>query len=225
SVRSYADIGCKAVGPRSTSVVSVLFCLELFAVRWLYEELILGNVILVTLSADSRDISRYSPDIHKLLGILLLIFTVFLPLSLLSITSVLGIISTCRCGGPNRRRFQDRAPGSLWHRQLEPSRHGFFGLFMAAYITAWKAPSLAKDRVDPSRFNEIINWVFVVATCSCPLIACAGYLVFGNAISVDLLSTPGYNKMINQTVLWMYLFHRWRLKVLSMGSRSNNFAD
>jgi vesicular inhibitory amino acid transporter len=32
-LRSYADIGRKAFGPRSTHVISILFCLELFAVR------------------------------------------------------------------------------------------------------------------------------------------------------------------------------------------------
>ena len=33
-LRSYADIGRKAFGPKSTSLTSVLFCLELFAVRF-----------------------------------------------------------------------------------------------------------------------------------------------------------------------------------------------
>jgi vesicular inhibitory amino acid transporter len=32
-LRSYADIGRKAFGPRSTLAISIMFCLELFAVR------------------------------------------------------------------------------------------------------------------------------------------------------------------------------------------------
>ncbi|KAJ7619613.1 transmembrane amino acid transporter protein-domain-containing protein [Roridomyces roridus] len=208
SLRSYADIGCKAFGPRSTLVVSVLFCLELFAV----------SVILVTLSADSLHVlvPQYSSDVYKLLGIFLLIPTVFLPLSLLSITSVLGIISTILVvvvvliDGVSKTE----SPGSLW----SPAETSFgidswnhlgiaFGLFMAGFGGHPVIPSLAKDMVDPSRFNEMINWAFAVATFIYALIACAGYLMFGSAvsaeISVDLLSTPGYNKMINQTVLWM----------------------
>jgi vesicular inhibitory amino acid transporter len=34
SLRSYADIGQKAFGPRAVPFISGLFCLELFAVRW-----------------------------------------------------------------------------------------------------------------------------------------------------------------------------------------------
>jgi hypothetical protein len=33
-LRSYADIGRKAFGPKSTSLTSALFCLELFALRF-----------------------------------------------------------------------------------------------------------------------------------------------------------------------------------------------
>lgn len=35
-LRSYADIGRKAFGPASMSFISVMFCFELFAVRWVY---------------------------------------------------------------------------------------------------------------------------------------------------------------------------------------------
>lgn len=43
AVRTYADIGRKAFGSKSTSLVSLIFCLELFTVA----------VALVTLYADS----------------------------------------------------------------------------------------------------------------------------------------------------------------------------
>jgi len=43
AVRTYADIGRKAFGNRSTHLISLLFCLELFTV----------TVALVTLYADS----------------------------------------------------------------------------------------------------------------------------------------------------------------------------
>ena len=43
AVRTYADIGRKAFGKRSTHLISLLFCLELFTV----------TVALVTLYADS----------------------------------------------------------------------------------------------------------------------------------------------------------------------------
>lgn len=83
---------------------------------------------------------QHSPDTYKIWGILLLIPTVFLPLSLLSYTSILGIISTLLIvvvlliDGFSKKSF----PGSLW----SPADTSFgvddwgnlgiaFGLFMA----------------------------------------------------------------------------------------------
>ncbi|KAJ7762013.1 transmembrane amino acid transporter protein-domain-containing protein [Mycena maculata] len=207
-LRSYADIGRKAFGPRSTLVISILFCLELFAV----------SVILVTLYADSLHslIPQYSSDTYKLWGIFILIPTVFLPLSLLSITSVLGIISTVLVvivilvdGISKTER-----PGSLWSPAetslgIDNWNHlGIaFGLFMAGFSGHAVIPSLARDMVDPSQFNKMINWAFIVATSIYTLIACAGYMMFGNSvsaeISIDLLATEGYNAAINEAALWM----------------------
>ncbi|KAJ7085371.1 transmembrane amino acid transporter protein-domain-containing protein [Mycena belliarum] len=207
-LRSYADIGRKAFGPRSTLVISVLFILELFAV----------SVILVTLYADSLHslIPRYSSDTYKLWGIFLLIPTVFLPLSLLSYTSILGIISTLLVvaviliDGVSKTE----SPGSLWSPAetslgIDNWNHlGIaFGLFMAGFSGHAVIPSLARDMTDPTEFNKMINWAFIVATFIYALIACAGYLMFGNnvseEISMDLLRTPGYNAAINKAALWM----------------------
>ncbi|KAJ6501847.1 transmembrane amino acid transporter protein-domain-containing protein, partial [Mycena vulgaris] len=213
-LRSYADIGRKAFGPRSTLVISILFCLELFAV----------SVILVTLYADSLHslIPRYSSDTYKLWGILILIPTVFLPLSLLSYTSIMGIISTIfvviviLVDGVSKTE----SPGSLWSPAetsvgIDNWNHlGIaFGLFMAGVPVSLSdfsghavIPSLARDMTDPSEFNKMINWAFIVATSIYTLIACAGYLMFGNSVSaeaMDLLSTPGYNAAINEAALWM----------------------
>ncbi|KAJ7657800.1 transmembrane amino acid transporter protein-domain-containing protein [Mycena polygramma] len=207
-VRSYADIGRKAFGPRSTLVITILFCLELFAV----------SVILVTLYGDSLNalIPQYSSNTYKLWGILILIPTVFLPLSLLSYTSILGIISTILVvivilfDGVSKTE----SPGSLWSPAetslgIDNYNHlGIaFGLFMAGFSGHAVIPSLARDMTDPSQFDTMINWAFIVATSIYTLIACAGYLMFGNSvsqeISMDLLSTPGYNTALNQAALWM----------------------
>ncbi|CAK5263707.1 unnamed protein product [Mycena citricolor] len=207
-LRSYADIGRKAFGPKSTVFISILFCLELFAV----------SVILVTLYADSLNslIPRYSSNTYKLWGVFLLIPTVFLPLSLLSYTSIFGILSSVLLvivvflDGVTKAE----APGSLW----EPADTSFgidnysrlgvaFGLFMAGFSGHAVIPSLARDMMDPSEFDKMINWAFLVATSIYTLIAWAGYRMFGNSvseeISMDLLATPGYNVVLNQAALWM----------------------
>ncbi|KAG6901856.1 hypothetical protein C0995_007242 [Termitomyces sp. Mi166 len=189
-LRSYADIGRKAFGQSSTPFISVLFCLELFSV----------SVVLVTLYADSLHtlIPSYSTTTYKLWGLLLLIPTIFLPLSLLSYTSILGILSSiliifvvlidgfCK----------SEAPGSLWR----PAETNFgiqnsqnlglaFGLFMAGFSGHAVIPSLARDMKDPSQFDRMINWAFFVATMLYTLIGYAGYRMFGNNVSEELNAT------------------------------------
>ncbi|KAK7465722.1 hypothetical protein VKT23_005693 [Stygiomarasmius scandens] len=195
-LRSYADVGRKAFGPRSTVIISVMFCLELFAV----------SVILVTLYADSLHaiMPQYSSDTYKVWGLLLLIPTVFLPLSLLSYTSILGIVSTVMMvvviliDGFTKQE----PPGSLLH----PSTTSItidnwknlglaYGLFMAGFSGHAVIPSLARDMANPEHFDQMINWAFVVATTIYTLVGYAGYLMFGNEvseeISMDLLRTQG----------------------------------
>ncbi|KAG6879399.1 hypothetical protein C0992_003016 [Termitomyces sp. T32_za158] len=207
-LRSYADIGRKAFGQSSMPLISLLFCLELFSV----------SIILVTLYADSLHtlIPRYSTTTYKLWGLLLLVPTIFLPLSLLSYTSILGILSSiliifvvltdgfCK----------SEAPGSIW-RPAEtnfgvhnPRNLGLaFGLFMAGFSGHAVIPSLARDMKDPSQFDRMINWAFFVATMLYALIGYAGYLMFGNnvseEISIDLMRTSGYNPILNTFALWM----------------------
>ncbi|KAF5374800.1 hypothetical protein D9758_000114 [Tetrapyrgos nigripes] len=228
-LRSYADVGRKAFGPRSTVIISIMFCLELFAV----------SVILVTLYADSLHalIPEYSSNTYKLWGLFLLIPTVFLPLSVLSYTSILGIISTVMMvaviliDGFTKRE----SPGSL----LDPAHTSFtidnwknlglaYGLFMAGFSGHAVIPSLARDMQNPEEFDTMINWAFLVATSIYTLIGYTGiysshpmpmgtYLLDYRLshvrkrrepgdfmkISMDLLYTPGFNYSLNRAMLWM----------------------
>ncbi|PPQ71759.1 hypothetical protein CVT26_007600 [Gymnopilus dilepis] len=211
-IRSYSDIGRKAFGPKATPIISLMFCLELFTV----------GVILVTLYGDSLHalIPTRPSNTYKAWGLLLLIPTVFLPLSLLSYTSILGIVSTfiltvvVFIDGFSKKD----APGSLWSpAETDLGVKGFtklgisFGLFMAGFSGHAVIPSLARDMIDPTQFDTMINWAFVVATCIYTAIGYAGYLMFGNSvsdeISVDLLKTPGYNPLLNSLCLWMLVLN------------------
>ncbi|EAU92886.2 amino acid transporter [Coprinopsis cinerea okayama7 len=196
-LRSYSDIGRKAFGPRATGIISFMFCLELFAV----------TVVLVTLYADSLHtlIPAYSEDMYKLLGLIVLIPTVFMPLSLLSYTSILGIISTVMLvfvifiDGFTKTD----APGSLW--DPAPTRIGIqsynklglaFGLFMAGFSGHPVIPSLARDMADPSQFDNMINWAFIIATFIYIAIGAAGYLMFGDSVHDEVeiwFEYPAFN--------------------------------
>lgn len=106
------------------------------------------------------------------------------------------------------------APGSLWSpAETNIGFHTYsdlgvaFGLFMAGFTGHAVIPSLARDMVDPTRFDTMINWAFLVATCIYGAIGGAGYLMFGNNVSdqigLDLVATPGYNAFLNKICLWM----------------------
>ncbi|KZP12050.1 hypothetical protein FIBSPDRAFT_870672 [Athelia psychrophila] len=207
-LRSYADIGRKAFGPMATPLTSALFCLELFAL----------SVVLVTLYADSfHEVApSYSADTYKILGLVVLIPTVFMPLSLLSYASMIGIFSTLSIiavifiDGFSKKE----GPGSLWSpAETQPGIESIgalgvaFGLFMAGFSGHAVIPSLARDMVDPKEFDHMINWAFIIATFVYALIGSAGYLMFGinvsEEVSRDLLNTPGYNPFLNKAALWM----------------------
>lgn len=79
---SYADIGAYAFGQRTRVIISILFCLELFAV----------SVALVVLFGDSASalVPRLTTNEFKIVGFFIITPTIFLPLRLLSYTSLIG---------------------------------------------------------------------------------------------------------------------------------------
>ncbi|KAK2461784.1 hypothetical protein APHAL10511_006247 [Amanita phalloides] len=211
-LRTYADIARMAFGPRSHIVISLLFCLELFAV----------TVLLVTIYGDSLHaiFPQYPSNTYKAVGAVILIPTVFMPLSLLSYTSILGILSSIMLvavvfiDGLSKRE----APGSLWNPvetslfiQSPEKLAVAFGLFMAGFAGHAVIPSLARDMADPSQFDKMINWAFAIATSIYAAIGYAGYLMYGNdvsdEISKNLLLTKGYNPILNEAVLWVLVIN------------------
>ncbi|KAF8213380.1 transmembrane amino acid transporter protein-domain-containing protein [Mycena galopus ATCC 62051] len=208
SLRCYSDIARKAFGPWSTPFVSLFFCLELFAI----------SVLLVTLYADSLHslLPRFPADTYKLCSLIVILPTVFLPLSLLSYSSILGILSTILIifvillDGLSKQT----APGSLWSPAQTSlgisswSNLGIaFGLFIAGFGCHPVIPSLARDMIEPHKFERMINLSFAIATFIYGLMAVVGYLMFGNSvsgeISMDLLKIEGYNRPLNHFALWM----------------------
>lgn len=207
TVRTYTDIGRRAFGKGSMYFIGVVFCLEIFAVM----------VSFVTLYADSFETvaPAHSATFYKLLGLIAFLPIVFLPLSWLSITSLLGIgssillIAVILIDGLTKKT----APGSIWDPL--PSNLGVasfqklgisFGLFMAGFSGHVTIPGLVHNMIDPSRFEEMINIAFVLATVLYGIVGAAGYRMFGNGVSgefsQDLFATPGYNKLVNRIALY-----------------------
>ncbi|KAH9937611.1 transmembrane amino acid transporter protein-domain-containing protein [Fomitopsis serialis] len=205
-LRSYSDIGKKAFGPRSGPWISAVFCLELFTV----------SVALVTLYADSlyAVAPTYSPDTYKLLGLIVLIPTMILPLSVLSYTSILGILSTLLIIAVMVMDGLSKpdSPGSLW--EPAPTSLGIrtplhlglaFGLFMAGFSGHAVVPSLVRDMIDPTQFDAMITQAFTVATGIYGVIGVAGYLMFGDAVSEEFsqdLAKYSPFPVLNRIALW-----------------------
>lgn len=40
--------------------------------------------------------------------------------------------------------------------------------------------------IDPSRFDEMINWAFAIATGIYAILGVAGYIMFGNSVSDEV---------------------------------------
>ncbi|KAF9240946.1 transmembrane amino acid transporter protein-domain-containing protein [Melanogaster broomeanus] len=206
-LRSYPDIGRKAFGAKSYLLTSSLFCFERFSV----------SVILVILAADTLHgvWPAYSTNMYKIFSFFILAPTVFLPLSILSFPSLLGISSTLVViavifiDGLSK----PDSPGSLWSPAQTSWSLGTlqevgvsFGLVMAGFSGHVVMPSLARDMVDPSQFDHMANCAFTIATVMYIIVGYAGYVMFGSsvsdAISKDLLATPGYNATLNQLAMW-----------------------
>ncbi|TFY68341.1 hypothetical protein EVJ58_g1054 [Rhodofomes roseus] len=205
-LRSYSDIGKKAFGPRSGPWISAVFCLELFTV----------SVALVTLYADSLRavLPTYSANTYKLIGLIILVPTTVLPLSVLSYTSILGILSTLLIiavmviDGLSK----PDSPGSLW--EPAPTSLGIrtplhlglaFGLFMAGFSGHAVVPSLVRDMIDPSQFDAMITQAFTVATGIYGVIGVAGYLMFGDAVSEEFsqdIAKYSPFPVLNKIALW-----------------------
>ena len=47
-------------------------------------------------------------------------------------------------------------------------------------------PSLARDRIDPTQFDCMIEWAFTIATLIYTIIGVTGYIMFGNEVSDEV---------------------------------------
>jgi len=141
--------------------------------------------------------------------------TMLMPLSALSYASILGILSTVFIVAVIFIDGFSKAdgPGSLWSpapTSLSIAGLGelgiAFGLFMAGFSGHAVVPSLVRDMVDPSQFDLMIDYAFLIATTIYASIGAAGYLMFGNDVSEefsqDLMKVKGYNPVLNQMALW-----------------------
>ncbi|WFD43568.1 hypothetical protein MPSI1_002231 [Malassezia psittaci] len=206
-LQTYADIGSYVFGPTIRTGISFLFCFEMWMV----------SVALLILMSDSMTALLYGPEegghtaanaALKVLGVVVVSPTLFLPLRWLSPISLIGIISilflfvVVITDGLVKRS----APGSLW----QPGETTFallwkrvplaFGLVMAGFSSHPVIPSLYRDMRDPSQFDTMLDWAYLTTAAMYLVMATVGYLMFGATVSDevtrDLAITPGYPRIL-----------------------------
>lgn len=196
---TYSDIAYIAFGHKSRVCVSVLFSLELMA----------ACVALVVLFADS--LHGLFPQIDKLqwkiiAGVVLTPLS-FLPLRVLSFSSILGIVSTFSIA---MIVFIDgwikpEAPGSLrdpmptylfpqswWTVPLS------FGLLMSPWGGHSVFPNIYKDMRHPKKYNKAVDITYGFTFFLDMALAVTGILMFGDGaadeITYNILALDGYPK-------------------------------
>ncbi|GAA5844839.1 hypothetical protein JCM11251_007343 [Rhodosporidiobolus azoricus] len=207
SSHTYADVLIRAYGPWTRSLIYFLFVLELSTF----------SVAAVELFADSMAslYPKIGVVVFKVVAFGILLPTTFLPLRLLSLTSLLGILSSIVLLGViiSDGVIKPTAPGSL--REVMPTSWGprwgrfplSFGLFMSGFSGHAVVPSLYRDMKNPRHFASMAAVAFLVAFIVSLVFGVLGYLMFGNLVSPeitrDLSSTPGYPIWLNRLAVWM----------------------
>ncbi|KAJ1599209.1 hypothetical protein NDA14_004314 [Ustilago hordei] len=211
SLRTYADIGSYAFGPSARILISLFFCLELWAV----------SVALIILFGDSMSaiFPHIAPTAFKLLGYCIVLPSVFLPLKFLSPISVIGIVSTFTLVVVvvSDGLIKKEAPGSL--SDIGPTTLGprwerlplSFGLIMSGFSSHPIIPSLVRDMKDPTKFPRMLNLAYVAATVLYLGMGMVGYAMFGTTVSdeitKDLARTPGFPVWLNSIAIWLIVIN------------------
>ncbi|BGP17492.1 hypothetical protein JCM10213_004412 [Rhodosporidiobolus nylandii] len=177
--QTYADVLTLAYGPRLRPLIYGLFLLELGTF----------SVAAVELFADS--FAGLYPSVSaawwKLIACGILLPTTFLPLRLLSLTSLLGILSSLilLVVLVSDGAYKPAAPGSL--RDVMPTSIGprwerlpiSFGLFMSGFSGHAVVPSLYRDMKNPRHFPSMAAVAFATAFVVSLVFGVLGYLMFG----------------------------------------------
>ncbi|OJD10701.1 hypothetical protein AJ78_08361 [Emergomyces pasteurianus Ep9510] len=203
---TYADLAYISFGPQARIITSLLFCLELMG----------ACVALVVLFADSIDalVPGLGTLRWKLICGAILIPMNFVPLRLLSLSSILGIFC---CTSIVLIIFADgiiktESPGSLRDPALTsllPENWRAvplsFGLIMSPWGGHGVFPNIYRDMRHPHKYGKSL-WVTYIFTFLLDLaMAIAGWLMFGAAvmdeITSNILLTTGYPNLLSVCIV------------------------
>lgn len=205
---TYADVAYYAFGNRARYYTTVVFSMELMA----------ASTALVVLFGDSFHslIPSVTATQFKILGFFIFFLTSFIPLSILSISSIIGILATTSVvvvvivDG----FIKQTAPGSLLHpamTNLWPSHWGELPLAIGLMMSPWSAHSVFcnvyRDMRHPYRFKSAMSTSYSITYLLDISMGVCGYLMFGNyvkdEITQSILDTEGYPQFIGYFIVVM----------------------
>lgn len=197
SLITFADLAYVSFGNKARIAVSILFSLELLA----------ACVALVVLFADSMNalVSGYGVLTWKICCGALLVPLSFLPLRLLSFTSILGVMS---CFGITIAVWVDgllkaEAPGSIRQpmtQYLFPENWMTIPLSFGLLMSPWGGhsvfPNIYRDMRHPYKYRRGVDITYIFTFLIDIGMACAGILMFGDGVSEEITNnifrTSGY---------------------------------
>lgn len=206
SLITFADLAYVAFGPTARIATSILFSLELLATC----------VALVVLFADSLDalLPGWGVTEWKIVCGIILIPLGFMPLRLLSFTSVLGILS---CFSIVATVFIDglikpHQPGSLRspaETHLFPSNWLTLPLSFGLLMSPWGGhsvfPNIYRDMRHPHKYRKGVDITYSFTFLLDMFMAVVGLLMFGDGIKDEvtrnILSTQGYPEWLSVFVV------------------------
>ncbi|KAG9965595.1 vacuolar amino acid transporter-like protein 1, partial [Aureobasidium melanogenum] len=206
SLITFADLAYVSFGSKARIATSLLFSLELIATC----------VALVVLFADSLNalIPGWGLLEWKIVCGFILIPLSFLPLRLLSFTSILGIVS---CFGIVLCVVIDgfikpHTPGSLREpakTYLFPENWATLPLSLGLLMSPWGGhsvfPNIYRDMRHPYKYNRGLNITYAFTATLDLFMAVVGLLMFGDAvkdeISSNILADDGYPQWLSVVIV------------------------
>lgn len=202
SIITFADLAYVSFGPIARLLTSILFSIELVG----------ACVALVVLFADSLDalIPGWGIDEWKIVCGIILIPLGFVPLRLLSFTSILGIL--CCFGivlavtidgilkphGPGSLR--DPAPTHLFPTNWATLPIAF-GLLMSPWGGHSVFPNIYRDMRHPFKYRRAVNVTYIFTFLLDLLMAVVGLLMFGDGVhdevTRNIVTTDGYPQWLS----------------------------
>lgn len=205
TIMTYADLGYAAYGATAKLLISLLFSVDLLG----------AGVALIVLFSDSLhallgDEEAWTTTRFKFLSFFILTPFTFVPLTVLSIFSLFGILSTISitilvllCGlikADAPGSLLNHMPTNLWPESI-PAFLLAIGILMAPFGGHAIFPNLKTDMRKPQNFTKSLLPTYTITILTDSSMAVLGFLMFGkycnNELTNNILITKGYPP-------WMY---------------------